>query len=186
MGVEWWGHYASYAGSTRKCGEKRHCTRPGHAIHQIPIVISCDLYDLITLDSALQGKYFQQLASGQALIWQGSSWDTTEVFIPVNTQGQFAATISKNASRLMTVSNTFVPRLTQADKHAGKQYCNKFLGFGQFADSRNDVQMQLHVGSTTYPPAPSKRLCGMLLSPTQVVRHPYVPGTCYRSQQKRF
>ena len=70
------------------------------------------LWDAITLDSALQERYFQQLVSGQTLLWSGSQWDTHEVFIPLNTQGQFAATISKNASRLMTVFNTFVPRLT--------------------------------------------------------------------------
>ena len=114
------------------------------------------LWDAITLDSALQEKYFSQLASGQSLLWRGSSWDTNEVFIPVNTQGQFAATVSKNASRLMTVFNTFTPRLTQADKNAGKQCCNAFLGFDQFPSSRNDLQMQLHVGSTTYPQRPAK------------------------------
>ena len=74
--------------------------------------------DYITLDSALQEKYFQQLASGQSLLWGGHQWDTHEVFIPVSTQGEFAATISKNASRLMTVFNTFVPRLTLQDKEA--------------------------------------------------------------------
>ena len=56
----------------------------------------------------------------------------------------------------MTVFNTFTPRLTPADKNAGKQFCNTFLGFGQFANSRNDLQMQLHVGSTTYPQRPAK------------------------------
>ena len=40
------------------------------------------LWDAITLDSALQERYFQQLASGQTLLWQGSMWDTHEVFIP--------------------------------------------------------------------------------------------------------
>ena len=78
------------------------------------------------------------------------------MFIPVNTQGQLAATISKNASRPMTVFNTFTPRLAQDDKNAGGQFCNTFLGFGQFANSRNDLQMQLHVGSTTYPQRPAK------------------------------
>ena len=114
------------------------------------------LWDAISLDSSLQERYFQQLASGQALLWSGSQWDTHEVFIPVNTQGQFAATISKNASRLMTVFNTFVPRLTPADKAAGKQYCNTFQGFGEFANSRNDLQMQLHVGSSVYPQRPCR------------------------------
>ena len=114
------------------------------------------LYGVITLDSALQEKYFQQLASGQSLLWCGSQWDTHEVFIPVNTQGEFAATVSKNASRLMTVFNTFVPRLTQQDKEAGKQYCNTFQGYGEFANSRNDCQLQLHVGSSVFPQRPTK------------------------------
>ena len=90
------------------------------------------LYDLLTLDSALQEKYFQQLASEQSLLWQGSSWDTHEVFIPVNTQGQFAATISKNASRLMTVFNTFTPRLTQADKTQGNSFATRSLDLAKF------------------------------------------------------
>ena len=76
------------------------------------------LSDFITLDSALQERYFQQLASGQALIWSGAQWDSHEVFIPLNSQGEFACYISKNASRLMTVFNTFVPRLTLQDKEA--------------------------------------------------------------------
>ena len=53
------------------------------------------LWDSITLDSALQNRYFEQLASGQALLWQGAQWDTQEVFIPNNVQGDFAATIAK-------------------------------------------------------------------------------------------
>ena len=67
-----------------------------------------------------------------------------------------SATPQSLASRLMIVFNTFTPRLTPADKNAGKQFCNTFLGFGQFGPSRNDVQMQLHVGSTTYPQRPCK------------------------------
>ena len=38
------------------------------------------LWDSISLDSALQNKYFEQLASGQSLLWQGAQWDTHEVF----------------------------------------------------------------------------------------------------------
>ena len=114
------------------------------------------LWDSITLDSALQNKYFEQLASGQSLLWQGSQWDTHEVFIPVNTQGEFAATVAKNASRLMTVFNTFVPRLTPEEKQRGKQYCNTFQGYGEFASSRNDCQLQLHVGSSVFPQRPTK------------------------------
>ena len=114
------------------------------------------LWDAITLDSALQERYFQQLAYGQTLLWQGSMWDTHEVFIPLNTSGNFAASISKPVSRLMTVLNTFTPRLTQADKNAGKQYCNTFQGYGQFPFSRNDLSLQLHLGSTTYPQRPCR------------------------------
>ena len=73
--------------------------------------VALRLGDAIALDSGLQEKYFSQLASGQNLLWHGSPWDTNEVFIPVNTQGQFAATVSKNASRLMTVFNTFTPSI---------------------------------------------------------------------------
>ena len=114
------------------------------------------LWDAITLDSSLQEMYFQQLASGQALLWQGSQWDTHEVFIPVNTQGTFAASISKPCSRLMTVLNTFVPRLTPAEKLAGKQYVNTFQAYGEFAFSRDDLSLQLHLGSTTYPQRPCR------------------------------
>ena len=78
------------------------------------------------------------------------------MFIPVNTQGEFAATVAKNASRLMTVFNTFVPRLTQEQKNQGKQYCNTFVGFGEFPFSRNDVQFQLHVGSSVFPQRATK------------------------------
>ena len=53
------------------------------------------LWDAITLDRSLQERYFQQLASGQSLLWSGSQWGTHEVFIPLNSQGEFAATISK-------------------------------------------------------------------------------------------
>ena len=108
------------------------------------------------MDSALQGKCVQQLAYGQSLLRGGSQRDTHEVFIPVNTQGEFAAAISKNASRLMAVFNTFVARLTQQDKEAGKQYCNTFQGYGEFVPSRNEVQLQLHVGSSVFPQRPCK------------------------------
>ena len=56
----------------------------------------------------------------------------------------------------MTVFNTFVPRLTPEQKNQGKQYCNTFQGYGEFPSSRNDVQLQLHVGSSVFPQRPTK------------------------------
>ena len=56
----------------------------------------------------------------------------------------------------MTVFNTFVPRLTPEDKQAGRQHCNTFTGYGEFANSRNDCQLQLHVGSSVFPQRPTK------------------------------
>ena len=74
------------------------------------------LWDAITLDSQLQNKYFEQLASGGTLLWEGSQFSTHEVFLPVNTEGTFSASVSKPVSRLNTIFNTFVPRLDQVDK----------------------------------------------------------------------
>ena len=72
------------------------------------------LWDAITLDSALQNKYFEQLASGGTLLWEGSQFSTHDVFLPPSTIGQFAASVSKPVSRLNTIFNTFLPVLTQA------------------------------------------------------------------------
>ena len=70
--------------------------------------------------------------------------------------GPIRGNYQQNASRLMTVFNTFVPRLTPADKDAGRQYCNTFKGFGEFPNSRNDLQLQLHVGSSVFPHRPCR------------------------------
>ena len=113
----------------------------GNATQSISFQLSAivGLADLITLDSALQEKYFQQLASGQTLLWQGSMWDTQEVFIPLNTSGTFAASISKPCSRLMTVLNTFVPRLTQADKQAGNSTATRSRAMESFRFSQRPL-----------------------------------------------
>ena len=53
-----------------------------------------------------------------------------------------------------TVFNTFVPKLEQADKDAGKQVCNTFIGYGLYPKSRDDLTLQLQLGSTEYPQRP--------------------------------
>ena len=112
------------------------------------------LWDAITLDSQLQNKYFEQLASGGTLLWEGSQFSTSEVFLPVNTEGTFSASVSKPVSRLNTIFNTFVPRLDPADKAAGRQVCNTFRGYGESAYSRDNLSLQVQLGSTEYPQRP--------------------------------
>ena len=65
--------------------------------------------------------------------------------------------------------NTFVPKLDQADKNAGRQVCNTFRGYGETEYSRNDLTLQLQLGSTEYPQRPVRgysealyRLCRSL------------------------
>ena len=62
--------------------------------------------------------------------------------------------MSKPVSRLNTIFNTFLPVLTQQDKEAGKQVCNTFQGYGGFDYSRDNLQLQIQLGSTEYPQRP--------------------------------
>ena len=83
-------------------------------------------------------------------------FSTHVVFLPQSTIGHFAASVGKPVSRLNTVFATFLPMLTQADKNAGKQVCNTFQGYGEFAYSRDNLQLQLNLGSTEYPQRPTR------------------------------
>ena len=98
------------------------------------------------------------MASGGTLLWEGSQFSTHYVFLPLPQEGTFNASISKPVSRLNTVFNTFVPKLEQADKDAGKQVCNTFIGYGLYPKSRDDLTLQLQLGSTEYPPEACQRL----------------------------
>ena len=97
---------------------------------------------------------FEQLASGGTLLWEGSQFSTSEVFLPVNVEGTFSASVSKPVSRLNTIFNTFVPRLDAADNAAGRQVCNTFRGYGESAYSRENLSLQVQLGSTEYPQRP--------------------------------
>ena len=112
------------------------------------------LWDAITLDSALQENYFAQLASGGSLLLETTQFSTSEVYLPLNQAGSLVASINKPVSRLNSVFCTFVPPLTAAEKLAGKQIVNTFQGYGAFAYSRDDLVMQLSLGSTLYPMRP--------------------------------
>ena len=79
------------------------------------------LWDAVTLDSALQEKYFAQLASGGTLLYETSQFSTSSVFLPVNQSGQLAASINKPVSRLNSVFCNFLPPLTAPDKLAGNK-----------------------------------------------------------------
>ena len=112
------------------------------------------LWDSVTLDSSLQEKYFAQLASGGTLLLESTQFSSTEVFLPQNQSGQFACSVNKPVSKLNSVFCTFVPILTAADKLNGKQVVNTFQGYGDFAYSRDNLQLQLSLGSTEYPMRP--------------------------------
>ena len=86
------------------------------------------LWDAVTLDSALQEKYFAQLASGGTLLLETTQFSTSEVYLPLNQAGSVIASINKQVSRLNSVFCTFVPPLTVQDKVAGKQLVNTFSG----------------------------------------------------------
>ena len=90
------------------------------------------LWDSVTLDSALQQKYFEQLASGGTLLYETSQFSTPEVFLPFSQAGQFSASINRPVSRLNSAFCTFVPPLTPQDKLSGKQIVNCFQGYGSF------------------------------------------------------
>ena len=53
------------------------------------------LWDAITLGSALQEKYFAQLASGGTLLYETTQFSTSEVFFSASQDGQLAASINK-------------------------------------------------------------------------------------------
>ena len=112
------------------------------------------LWDAVTLDSALQEKYFAQLASGGTLLYETTQFSTSSVFLPVNQSGQLAASINKPVSRLNSVFCNFLPPLTAADKLNGKQVVNTFQGYGDRDFSRDNLVMQLSLGSTEYPMRP--------------------------------
>ena len=112
------------------------------------------LWDAITLDSALQEKYFAQLASGGTLLYETTQFSTSEVFLSASLDGQLAASINKPVSRLNSVFCTFVPALTGPDKLAGRQIVNTFRGYGDFPFSRDNLVMQLTLGSTEHQMRP--------------------------------
>ena len=112
------------------------------------------LWDAVTLDSSLQERYFSQLASGGTLLYETSQFSSHTVFLPANQAGQFACSINKPVSRLNSVFCTFVPVLTQPEKNGGKQVVNTFQGYGDFAYSRDNLTLQLSLGSTEYPMRP--------------------------------
>ena len=122
--------------------------------NQFQIEAAVLLWDAVTLDSALQEKYFAQLASGGSLLLETTQFSTSEVYLPLNQAGSVIASINKPVSRLNSVFCTFVPPLTADNKLAGKQIVNTFQGYGDFAYSRNDLVMQLSLGSTLYPMRP--------------------------------
>ena len=94
------------------------------------------------------------LHPGGTLLFESSMFSTSSVFLPVNQSGQLAASINKPVSRLNSVFCNFIPPLTAADKLNGKQVVNTFQGYGDRDYSRNDLAMQLSLGSTEYPMRP--------------------------------
>lgn len=112
------------------------------------------LWDAVTLDSALQEKYFAQLASGGTLLLEAAQFHSSEIFLFGNQSGQLAASLNKPVSRLNSVFCSFVPVLSPADKLAGKQVVNTFQGYDDFAYSRDNLTLQLDIGSTSYPMRP--------------------------------
>ena len=97
------------------------------------------LADYVSLDSALQEKYFAQLASGGTLLYETTQFSTSEVFLAASQNGDLAASINKPVSRLNSVFVTFVPLLSPADKAGGRQLVNTFQSYGDAAGSRANM-----------------------------------------------
>ena len=87
-------------------------------------------------------------------MYETSQFSTSEVFLPSSQAGLFSASVNKPVSRLNSVFCTFVPPLTPQGKLNGKQIVNTFQGYGNFEYSRDNLTLQLNLGSTAYPMRP--------------------------------
>ena len=111
------------------------------------IAYNCPMY---TLDSALQEKYFQSLAKGDALLIHSQQFSHNEIFLTPS-QGSFAVSLNKPVSRLATVFISFVRELSAADIQGGQTYVNTF---DMFSDAAQTIEHQLQIGSKNYPEMP--------------------------------
>ena len=82
---------------------------------------------------------------------------------------------------LNTVLNTFVPRLEQTDKDAGKQVVNTFIGYGQTDFPRDNLSLQIQLGSTEYPQRPVRAIAKHI---TVCCVH-WASGPARRTQSRR-
>ena len=82
-------------------------------------------------------------------------FSTSEVFLPLSSDGSFNASINKPYSRLNTAFVTFCPVLSALQKSAGFQVVNTFVGYGDKAYSRDGLTLQMQIGSTEFPQRPA-------------------------------
>ena len=106
---------------------------------------------LITLDSALQEKYFQSLSSGQAMLLHTKQFSHQEMFLAPS-QGSFECTVTKPLSRLSTVFVSFVTELTLSEQQEGKSYVNTF---SFFPDAAETCEASIMIGANRIPEFPA-------------------------------
>ena len=108
--------------------------------------------NMITLDSALQEKYFASLARGDAMLIHTKCWSHHEMFVQPS-QGSFEVSLDKPLSRLATVFVSYAKEKTAADKAGGESYVNSF---DFFSDNEESYETQLQVGATRIPEYPTR------------------------------
>ena len=108
--------------------------------------------NLITLDTALQEKYFQSLARGDAMLIHTKCWSHHELFLSPS-QGSFECSVNKPFSRLATVFASYTTELSGDDIAGGKNYVNNFEFF---TNQQQAIEVQLQVGSMRIPEFPAQ------------------------------
>ena len=154
VGTKWRNSCSAHIGPSGNVVKRNNAAGAPIQSNQFQLEAAVLLWDAVTLDSSLQEKYFAQLASGGTLLLESTAFSSSDVFLPANQSGEFACSINKPVSRLNSVFCSFVPVLSAADKLNGKQVVNTFQGYGDFAYSRDNLTLQLSLGSTEYPMRP--------------------------------
>ena len=108
--------------------------------------------NMVTLDSALQEKYFASLARGDAMLIHTKCWSHHEMFVTPS-QGSFEVSLDKPLSRLATVFVSYAKEKSAADKAGGSSYVNSF---DFFSDNEQNYETQLQIGASRIPEFPTK------------------------------
>ncbi len=96
-----------------------------------------------TIDSALQEKYFQQLAEGGSLLIHCKQYSHNTTYLTPAGTGYFAVQITKPVSRLSTFIASMAPDLTPDQIADGIQYCNTFIAYpGNIEKSRRNCNWE--------------------------------------------